>query len=632
MTAHMIPPVPKDFDPASEEGMLFEALKNGLSSDYYVFHSVKVNDIQNKSIVEREVDFVIVNRDRGVLCLEAKNGSNIRYYDRDWHYSSGEIMDHDGPYYQVSSAKRALRNKMKKHSNEDVRNIWKHCKFYHAVWFFGMTRESFEFKNKTEGLPEEAILELTMFLEDLKKPEIAIKRIFGYEIKVPKLRDDTEFIVQHHLTDDELNILLDSVLCPEFNLIPSPHAIGESIEYQMNQLLREQYRLLDFLEEQDNAVINGAAGTGKTMIAVEKARRNSIDEENVLYLCYNRLLCNKLNNDNKKCQEKARKKQFANVEFMTIHELTQKVTGNYKDIDGLTNWLKDCIDEPEVFGYKHVIIDEGQDFGLFNEYANNSENSKDVATNNCSIIDLLQEVVAANEGTFYFFYDKYQMIQGGGNKHYLLPSCVENSDCRLSLHYNCRNTKEIAQTSVTPLKDEKNKAIRPKVASQWVKPVSPIMHIVTSEKKVVQALNDTLEKYKSDKINDVVILVQGSAEHSVIGDELSIGKGDNEGFYLYNYDGTEYRVSTCIKFKGLEAEAIIMIGLDKNSFVDQEGLEFYVGSSRARHFLEFIVEIVPNDYSDVISLLAPEAIFSKNKHDEMREIIGEVFSSEIMTS
>lgn len=77
-------------------------------------------------------------------------------------------------------------------------------------------------------------------------------------------------------------------------MIPSPKAIDIAMIDQMNQLLHEQYRLLDFLEEQNSAVINGAAGTGKTMIAVEKARRHSINGEKVLFMCYNRLLCDYL--------------------------------------------------------------------------------------------------------------------------------------------------------------------------------------------------------------------------------------------------------------------------------------------------------------------------------------------------
>ena len=44
-------------------------------------------------------------------------------------------------------------------------------------------------------------------------------------------------------------------------------------EEQFIRLTREQSILLDFLEEQDRAVIGGGAGTGKTILAVEHARR-----------------------------------------------------------------------------------------------------------------------------------------------------------------------------------------------------------------------------------------------------------------------------------------------------------------------------------------------------------------------
>ena len=50
---------------------------------------------------------------------------------------------------------------------------------------------------------------------------------------------------------------------------------------------KEQIALLNYLEEQDNAVINGLAGTGKTVMAVEKARRHAEKDESVLFLCYN---------------------------------------------------------------------------------------------------------------------------------------------------------------------------------------------------------------------------------------------------------------------------------------------------------------------------------------------------------
>ena len=617
--AHMIPAVPKDFDEKSNEGLVFRTLKK-LPDDYYVFHSVVIDDVVNHSLVEREIDFVIANQKKGILCLEVKNGGGIQYYDRQWHYTGGGVMKHGGPYNQAATAKRALRSKMKYHPNQEIRDITYHCKMLHAVWFFGMTRDYFKSLND-HGLSEDASMELTLFADDLNDPTDSINKIFNINIPIGE-----ESSVVNDVNADGFQLLLDSVFCPEFKLIPSPDAKAILIEEQMNQLLYEQYRLLDYLEDQETAVVNGAAGTGKTMLAVEKARRNSVDDERVLFLCYNRLLCNHLNNVYKKSARRTIKKQFKNIDFMTISQLAKEKTGNFKDYDGLLEWLLECLDNTDEFGYKHVIVDEGQDFGVIDTNAEDSNAEK-----NCSIIDALQEVALEAGGTFYLFYDKYQMIQGGKKVDYLLPDCITNSDCKLSLHYNCRNTKEIARTSVTPLRDNKNKAIKPQTAGSWFDPVNPVMHLVGSEKKAVKSLNDILDKYKEAKTDDVVILTPGRIEFCCIADELKIGEDENAGYYTYSYNGTDYRVTTCIKFKGLEADAIVMIGLNKDSFTGFEGLEFYVGTSRAKHYLDFVAQITPNEYGEVIKALDPDAPV-KNDPDKMRKVLGGVFSADIEMS
>lgn len=627
--AHMIPPTPKEFNPKSDEGKVFNALKL-LPDDYYVFHSVVVKEIVDKNkhekeIREREIDFVVANRKKGILFIEAKNGNNIKYRNRTWYYSSGKIMPHGGPYHQAETAKYAFMDKLKNHDNEDIKNIYYNCKFFYTVWFFDMDRPLFEEMNCQAGLPEDIVIDLTMFSKDLLDPLNAIEKIF--RIQVPVSSDGSSSkTVTTMLSEAQFKMLLDDVFCPEFNLIPSPQCKSIMLEQQMVQLLYEQYRLLDFLEDQNTAVINGAAGTGKTMLAVEKARRNSIEQEKVLFLCYNRLLCDHLNHDWKQNSNKELRTQFSNVDFMTVHQLTQKITGNYKDVDGLLTWLFECLDEPERFGYQHVIIDEGQDFGLLDNDPDNND-----AETNSSLFDTLQEVVLSAGGTFYVFYDKYQMIQGGGNIKYKLLSCIENSDCRLSLHYNCRNTQEIASTSVTPLKDYKNKAIRPKTACSWYAPVPPTMHLVGSEKKIRNALNTVLDSYLEKAVNDVVILVQGPAEYSAIAEYLTPGTGVNNGYFLYPYHNVEFRVSTCIKFKGLEADAIVLIGLNKGSFVGQKGLEFYVGTSRAKQYLDFIAMLKQEEYSDVIHALSPDAPTPKNQPVVLRNILAEIFSAVVTT-
>ena len=55
---------------------------------------------------------------------------------------------------------------------------------------------------------------------------------------------------------------------------------------------------------------------------------------------------------------------------------------------------------------------------------------------------------------FYIFYDKYQLIQGAE-----IPEYIRETDCKLTLYTNCRNTENIAQTATAPLTKLKNKKV-----------------------------------------------------------------------------------------------------------------------------------------------------------------------------
>lgn len=127
-----------------------------------------------------------------------------------------------------------------------------------------------------------------------------------------------------------------------------------------------------------------------------------------------------------------------NVDFYTIDCLARKMChSNQPDYNQFCSLLEDCY-YAETFGYRHIIIDEGQDFGQNN------------------IIELLEMNVLENEvfpGTFYIFYDKLQLVQGKELSKYILES-----DCKLTLYKNCRNTLNIAKTSLRPLRETNRKA------------------------------------------------------------------------------------------------------------------------------------------------------------------------------
>ncbi len=117
--------------------------------------------------------------------------------------------------------------------------------------------------------------------------------------------------------------------------------------------LKEQNALLNYLEEQDRAVINGMAGTGKTLMAIEKAKRHAVNGERVLFLCYNRFLMNHLRNSY----------PIDHVDYYTLDALACKLCNtSMPDMALLSEKLGEMYFSEE-FEYKHIIIDEGQDFG-----------------------------------------------------------------------------------------------------------------------------------------------------------------------------------------------------------------------------------------------------------------------------
>lgn len=121
-----------------------------------------------------------------------------------------------------------------------------------------------------------------MTAEDLSDPKDSLERIFSIQTSI---REYGEMIpVESGLTNEQANSLLRNILCPSFNILPSKTLELDYKREKFNALIAEQCNLLNYLEEQRSAVINGAAGTGKTMIALEKARRHSAKNEKVIFV------------------------------------------------------------------------------------------------------------------------------------------------------------------------------------------------------------------------------------------------------------------------------------------------------------------------------------------------------------
>ena len=540
--AKMFPEKPHQIPEYSKEDLIFNAL-SGLPDDYYIFHSFNIVNVKANTIEESETDFVIFNPKKGIICLEAKAGKNIKYENNTWYYGSGIEMKYGGPFNQAQKNKYDLIKQFKEHNFND---ILQKCKFIHAVWFPDISINDLHYIK----LPSDADKTLILTQEALSFPEKYIDKIFDINIHN----------VNTNLTDYDTNKILKNILCPAFNLAAAASSNLQYKEIVYKQLIKEQINILNYIEEQHSAIINGAAGTGKTFIALEKARRCAEKCENVLFLCYNRLLRDYLKNN------------YENeyITFCTIDELAcrlcnTKTADYYLLSDILHNYTK-----TKDFQYQHIIIDEGQDFGK-----NNIDET--------GIIEYLEEIINGNDdvnGTFYIFYDENQMI----NSHDI-PKYLKNADCKLTLYKNCRNTENIAKTSTRILGDK----IKPNVYFDFVDAAKPKLYIINNEMTPEKMLDIAIEKTKKE-YKDIVILTSTTEEKSVYNSHIINNRYKNIPFY------------TCRKFKGLEAEAVILVDVNKNTFLS-EPLIFYTGCSRAKFDLSLICNLSDSDCKDILNAL-----------------------------
>ena len=541
--AIMIPGILLEFDPKSREDLIFDALKL-LPDDYYVFHSFKITTVKDGKVEDGETDFVIFNRFKGILCVEAKWG-NVRYEDRRWLYESGLEMKHGGPFNQAKGNMYDLLDYVGDSKYADINS---RCKYLHAVWFHGLKKIQLD----QMQLPPEIDKKLILTMDSLKNPQEEIDRIFDLNVSGGK---------RTNIGDAESKSFVRNLLCPSFNVFPTSSFDADIKKIVFQRMLDEQAKILNYLDEQKTAVINGAAGTGKTMIAVEKAKRHAAEGQKVLFLCVNAMLKDYL----------AENHANANIDYYNIAGYACKVCNTLKADYGKLKSKLDDMYLSESFPYQHVIVDEGQDFG-----------KEDIEEKD--ILEQLKMIITDTEslnGTFYVFYDKLQKIQSE-----VIPKCIEDADCRLTLYRNCRNTENIAKTSLRPFGERK-----PKLKEGAVKGAVAKFRFCNTENEVIKSVDNAIDLLRADGIDDIVILTCKTEESSILKSKISKGKYRNK--YLF---------STCRKYKGLEADAVILIDVDDTTFNPENVQLYYVGTSRARIRLDIIAILNDNQCNKLLEV------------------------------
>lgn len=416
-------------------------------------------------------------------------------------------------------------------------------------------------------LPPETAGEIVLDKRSLDNPEKSINACFSYwEKKFQTVR----------LNMWQFQKVVDT-LCPHFHVVPKLKTKMDELNASYIQLTNQQTALLDFLEEQPTAVVHGLAGTGKTVLAVEKARRLASENEAVLFLCYNSFLRDMLRSDN----------AIPNVAFHNAHSLAFEIMGpSDAPIDEALSEFEDYLEEvfdSDSWNYGNIIVDEGQDL-------------------DDRLLNRLYELVQKKHGCFYVFYDRNQYIMKNQ-----MPQWIENAECRLVLHKNCRNTAEVFRTSCSIMGLDK-------VSYNDIHGEMPAAKFYRSTLEMEDIVRSFMKRVIAEGLHpeDVVILTARTTENSW----LDAGKEYGEWQLSLTREPGKVLFTTIRKFKGLEAEAVLIVDVSMLSLTVAENRRLlYVGSSRAKSLLNIAMleDVEKNAMGDYIRSLAPERNIPKNK-------------------
>lgn len=255
--ARLIPPLYVDTRSPGEK-MIFEAFeRDELSKDWVVFHSLDMPKHQTQG--EGEIDFVVLIPDMGVLCLEVKASPNIARRGGMWRTMGKAYRDPRGPFKQVKENTFSLLRRVKSDHREMSR-----------IPFFGIVVfTACRFRALTRGASDEWDDSDFIDSDDLARAPISklLVRAFLEQTKRHKLElgdfDREKF-------DDMVGILR-----PDFENLLTPRERLENSEMQARRYTQEQFKILDGILLNERIVVDGLAGTGKTILAMEYARRMS---------------------------------------------------------------------------------------------------------------------------------------------------------------------------------------------------------------------------------------------------------------------------------------------------------------------------------------------------------------------
>lgn len=536
------------------ERCVYHTLTDQLQPTDLVIPNQRVTD----HLKDHEVDFVVAIEGAGIVCLEVKGGE-VWHDGAGWCQIRGSKQFNIEPIRQAREACYALRG----YVESDPR------------WTLGRLRWDHVVVLPNVELPPEFSL-----------PECPRWKIID-RTDLPTLVDKLRSILIRQeldrplLTEDgisQLGTVLSGRGLPQRDVV----ARALANEDVADTLTGHQSVILDAIRLIHRVEVRGGAGSGKTFLAIEQARRLAQQGQRVALVCYSHGLASYLERVSAAWPRRQRPAYVG--EFHALGVLWGAPEGPDESLrteQTVQFWEHDLPEQMAELAaqlepghrYDSIVVDEAQDFA------------------DAWWDPLLAALKDEESGGLYVFSDEGQRVfsRHGSPPVPLVP---------LILDHNVRNTKQIAN-AFQPLVDH---------PMRFLGGDGPAVKFVACSRDDAMDVGDDEVELLLDegwRPEDVALLTTGS-RHPEQKERQAAG---NAAYWDSFWDAQQVFYGHVLGFKGLERRAIVLVVNEQTAF-ERSRERLYVGLSRARDQLvvcgdpDFIREVGGPDLARKLQLPA----------------------------
>lgn len=495
----------------SAEREVYRQFEMLLSDEWSVYYSRPWWGITPKGAeIDGEADFIIAHSNHGVLFLEVKGG-RVEFDPKlgEWLSQDRNGIRHKikDPVVQATSAKYQLLKKFQQTSSWPKFRV----RLRHGV----ILPNCEPTRNGLIGpYDKDLFCCATEFRDSFN--EWLLKRLSGH--------GNNDLQSEIGPGRDGLAAIDTSIAAPAKLLVPLHRLLSSDVDRQDELLTGAQLFAVCSIDSSLRTVVEGGAGTGKTLIGCELAVRYSKEGRSTLFCCLSEALA---------CAVAGWIGEYKNLEILTFKELEKKNQ------------------DRTLENFEAIIVDEGQDIS-WDQW------------------DLIDEILRDKKSYLRVLFDSNQAIYRARDD---LETRLQAKSFPLRL--NVRNTKQIAAVTEGLYRG-------PLIHCGGSDGVAPLIFDVPNSKSLAKCEEIVLDLIEQKKIlpADIAVLATNSKTVSEISSKLLTSRVKVTD--AISRLGGYVTVDTIGRFKGLESKVVVLL-FDGESANSSE--LSYVGVSRARAML-----------------------------------------------